>query len=648
MKTLPLISTAAAVLVCVSVLAPRPQAGTVTPELVADLVDAVPAGTASVCSWISGPETAQLEAEVLEVVDAIVAARFDDFVFDTMGIMGASEELVTELSAIRNLFTSVGGVVPWTDLVGHQLVYAETAAKPFLPGCDVPSMLFITQPEAHRMEALEAGLNGVLGAFAARMAGPIRYDIERQPELATTIYKLTLRTEHGDTAMLSVAVLDDTILFGLGQEYFETSLALLRGAELPRLTDSNRWHEAFGDLPIYAAGCTYLDVPQMVHGLDDLAGLITDSTFNGGLWQGFLNETFELAGAIDTVATTIDCRGDQLVTASLTRLSPNTPALVRSGLAQPSSGELLEYVPHDVIAFNSRGGVDLDPAWQWTREKLSSEWSAGDDLLWLAELAQATLDLWIDRDLLSWIGSEHLSMTVPGDTGAAPQTVFISKLADRAGAQRCIGRLEGVLKVLLPRLVGGVQNLLSENELDLPFDVAIVPAEGVYPGLKQLKITVGQLPLPTMTYGFMGNLFVATTSERALERSLAVAVGEEDGLWDHDLLAEHMGRNDLCTVSMVPVGQQITETVSAIAGAHTMVRGLIGGAVANDPQASAVLDQVTVLVDRVTDIMLKVDFLGDAVTISEVREGGMARYELTTQALVGFPAQTLSSPITQR
>ncbi|MFT7462107.1 MAG: hypothetical protein ACI9EF_000444 [Pseudohongiellaceae bacterium] len=653
MKTRRLLTTAMAVLLSLPALAPQPRAavvpdGEIPALLISDLLDAIPTGTASVCSWTSGPETAHLEAKVLEVLDAIVAARFDDFLFETMDVLGAPAEVVTELEAIRNLFTSVGGVVPWDALLGRQLVYAETPAKPFLPGVDVPSMILITQPHADRLEQIERGLSAVLGSFAARMAGPIRYDIERQPELSTTIYKLILRTEQDETAMLSVAVIDDTILFGLGQEYFESTLQLLRGAERPSLTDTNRWRTAFGDLPASSSGRSYLDVPKMVSGLDDLAALIAETSYNGGFWQAMLNETFQLADAVDTVATTIDCRGDKLVTASLTRLNRDTPSLVRSGLSQAASGQLLEYVPHDVVAFSSRGTIDLDPAYQWTREKLAQDWSAGEDLLWVAELAQATLDLWIDRDLLSWIGSEHVSMTVPGDIGAATETVLITRLADKAGARRCINRAEGVLKVLLPRVVGGIQGLLAENQVPFKFDVAIVPAEGGYPGLKQLQLTLGNFPIPSLTYGFMGDLFVATTSQGALERSFAAAVGEEDGLWSHDLLAEHMGRDDLCSVSLVPVGRQMAETVAGINSTHAMVRGILGPAVAEDPTMTAALGQLRTLVDRVTDIMLKVDFLGDAVTVSEVRDGGLSRYELTTQALLGFPSRSLTSPITQR
>jgi hypothetical protein len=633
-----------AALLGLSILSPT----IVAAPLGTDLLDAVPADTASACSWTSSPETAQFEGEVLEVVDAILAARFDDFLFESMTLVGAPPEFVTELSAIRNVFTTIGGVVPWRGLLGQDLVYAETPSDPFLPGVDCPSMIFLCRPDPASLEAIEAGMAGVLGALAARLAGPIRYDIHRQPELGTTIYELILRGDQGDTSITSVALFEDTLLIGLGQEYFESSLELLRGGQGPRLTKSIRWKEAFGDLPGHSTGRSYLDVPRMVDGFEDLAALISDRSFNAGFWQGNLNEIFELAGSIETVAATVDLQGDRLVTRSLTRMNSTTSPLVRSGLSQHSSGELLEYVPHDVVAFSSRGDVDLDPIWQWTRSRLSTDWSAGDDLLWLAELAQATLDLWIDRDLLSWVGSEHINMTVPSSMGAGTETVLITKLANKEGARRCIARIEGVLGVLLPRLVGSMQDVLVDLGVPFDFDIQLVDAAGPYPGLKQLVINAGPMPIPSITYGFLGNLFVATTSERSLEHCLAVAVGEEDGLWEHDLMAEYMGRDDLNSASLVPVGLQLAESMTTVTTIHGVVRGMLAQLAATDPQVMAGLNQFSALVDKLTGIMAEIDFLGDAVTICEEREGGLARYEVTTQALIGFPSRALSSPITQR
>lgn len=614
-----------------------------------DLLGVVPAGTASVMTWRSGPDTARLESELGEVADALLEARFDRFLFDSLDRLGAPRELTQELAAIRNLMTTVSNVVPWSDLVSNEIVYAETPVPAMLPDTDAPSMLLACRPDPAQLEDIENGLAAVLGALAGTVGTSVRYDIEVDDQ-DTTIYEITLRSA-GDPALLQVAVHGDTLLMGLGETYFRQALALTRGEPGPRLADTPRFRRAFGELGHDASGRSYLDVPMVLGGVEDSTSLLADHAFQAGFWPGLINDALQLGQSLDTVAGTVRCRGDRVVTASLTHFQGETSPVVRSGLPETARGGLLEFVPADATSLTMRGKVDIAPAFRFACDQFRRAWGPAADLLWMGEVTGAAMDLRIERDVLPWLGAEHVSMTLPSRRGGNGQDqVLLARLDDRAGARTCLNRIDGVLELTLPRLVGQLKEWTAGNEALQELDIQVTPAEGLFGNLKRLKVTGLQLPfpIPTLTYGLMGDLFVLTTSEDALQSCLAVAAGEEDGLWEHELLGELMLSDDLAGVSLVPTGRQLAEQAAMVRGLGGMVAGLFSSAASQaerqhrdqgrpgepDGTLRAAADTVNGLVGRLADVLDTIDFLGDVVTVESSRDGGLARFETSTYQLL--------------
>ncbi|RKY20159.1 MAG: hypothetical protein DRQ55_08625 [Planctomycetota bacterium] len=606
------------------------------------LLSLVPGDAAAVWSWRSGPGSAPLEAHLETTLDAFVEARFDSWVFETADVAGVPPELLREVAAIRNVLVTVGAVVPWRELLRGEVVLARCGTAPLGGGADSGrGLLLMSRPDPEHLELIEAGLSSMLGALAGTIGGPVRYDIVEHDDLGTSVYQLTLRGP-GDKPLVQAAIADGIVLLGSGKGCLDGAAALLAGGEGPRLIDTPRFgrdlplHE--GRTPADAAGVWFVDVQALAPDAGERHSMLAGRGVLDGPWQALLADALRLPEALDSISGTLRCHDDELVSQTVTRFSPDAPPAAIAGLAAPIQSDLMAYIPGDAIAFTMRGRVDLAPVWQSAMEGLVRDWPAMEEVLWMAELAQATLDLWVERDVLPWLGSAHVAMTLPSRSNpsakAMTDTVVLFQLEDRDGAASCLRRIDGVMERVLPRVAERLRSWASEAELPFSFDVSFGQAEGMWRSLRTLRIQAGPIPVPPLTYGLVGNLLVFTTSEHALTSCMSVAAGEEDGLEVHPLLSQHVGRDDLTSLQLHPLSRELAGTQAGLASLDGMLRGLTGQITQDDPKAAAIVEQVSGLFRRVETVLATLDYLGDAVTVGTRAEGGLVRRQRASVQLV--------------
>ena len=140
-------------------------------------------------------------------------------------------------------------------------------------------------------------------------------------------------------------------------------------------------------------------------------------------------------------------------------------------------------------------------------------------------------------------------------------------------------------------------------------------------------------------YGMAGEYLVFATSREALQSSLNVAAQEEAGLGGRDLLAHLLGDRSLCSARMAPAGAGIQGTASTLKMVSGWMEGMGGDLMKDNPDGAQALTAIVDLMAKVGTVLGSVDFLGDSLTTSEIREGGLARYEVTTLDLVLPEAQ---------
>ncbi len=622
---------------------PRPARG---------LVEVVPTGTASLLHRRATPGSALADSYALEVVDAVLDARFDAFLLETLERFGANVDLVAFLASWRNMFQSVGGAVPWRELVQREFLIAQTSDASAEGDLGLPAILFACRPEPARLDDIESSLAGFMGSAAALLGTNGLYDIRTETAptgVETTVHRLGLPALGGET-VLQMAVHGPTILLGLGGPYFDDAVELARGVgDATRLSDTPRFRRAFDGLPEDSPEIEYLDVPRLVAAAEDRSQLFLDASWNSGTLQTALNESFALVDHLDTVAKTTRYAGTDVVTETLTRFDRATTAgnvMASVGVAGPADAELLGYVPADAVSFSLRGPVDLVPVWRHMQERVRTNFSWGEDALWSFGILEAAVDLSVERDLLSWLGAEHVTVTMPsrkkypepGET----DTVFLCKVPDPEAAKKALGRALAIYEAAAPRVLGGVQGLLADVQdsvgIALDFDVSLGPAAGSFRSLNRVELALGTARLP-FTFGVMGDLLVASTSEEALMSCMMVMAEEEDGVGERPILASLAGRGGLSTVELVPMGRQMRETVDGIHGLQGMLNGFLGPMAGEDETIGTIVDCGNELFARIHGVLGTVDFLDDAVVVSEGRDGGLARWERRLVRLVAPEAR---------
>lgn len=611
---------------------------------VGDLIDVVPEGAYSVWHRMATPDTALVDGYFYEVVDAVLAARFDQVVLDVMASAGAPEETVAGITTVRNAVASMLGSVPWRDMVQQEFVVAESMDPPFVRQFSMPSYLFACKPESERVPVLVDALTGLLGSLVAIVGPDVSYDVSPHAGLdgrSTDVHTVTI-PQQDDLTVLQMAFTDEHILVGCGAEFFGRALDLASGGEGRPLARTERWSAAFTGLPSDASGRVFLDYRQMMDGIQGLTTMLAQREHDAGRWMRILDEAFGLFGFVDTVGMTSTCRGNQIVTETLTRFDPaSAPAnpLHRSGIAQPYSGELLDYVPADVVAFETRGAVDLAPMYQFALDRLRSYWPQAEDALWAFDVLQAAVDLSVEDDLLSWLGSEHVSMEIPSQrrhaADGATDSVTLSLLRDPGAARKCLDRLTAVFQAAVPRLMGKLHAVLEQTGVPIIPNLHLRRSTGIFSMLHELELTVGNFPVPKLTFGVLGNLLVVTTSEEALDHCLAVAAGDFDNLGERPTVAGLLEGGAYTSASLRPVGLRMAQATQAVAGFGGIMQGVLSAvSMNNDPRVSQAVSVVSGILPKITDVMSKVDFLGDQVRFSESRDGGLASYECATQYIL--------------
>ena len=101
------------------------------------------------------------------------------------------------------------------------------------PGVPVPSYLLMSRPPEGRTAELEASVSGLLASIAAIARDDITYHV--RDEALPHLYALSI-PQAGDLTVLQLAFTSDTVIVGMGAEFFERALLLVAGGEGRALT----------------------------------------------------------------------------------------------------------------------------------------------------------------------------------------------------------------------------------------------------------------------------------------------------------------------------------------------------------------------------------------------------------------------------
>ena len=582
-----------------------------------------------------------------KVMKAIQEARFHELAIEALGMAGAGNEEAEQLGGLIDLVTALVGSVDWSALIDNEMIYAEGPTAPTHwspPG--LGSMLLASRLDADRVHELEGALANLLGA-----AGGLTEELDLQREertgsdgSVTRVYSLRL-TDMEHVPLLQMAVRDDLIMLGFGQEFFDTALSILEGKSTQSLVRTRRFKNAVGTLPENTPSMMYFDAHRLFGWLKESIPQIMMTMPGANVAIAPVQDILGLADFTDISVTVVHAEGLDLVSECWTTYRPEAveqgnPFYLAMRGAQPT-GELLDFVPANAIAFNLSQDIDLRPFYTWALERFEYYVPQASDNLLGLKAAQAIMDLSIEDDLLSWLGSETLSVTLPsGRFPGETETVVICRLRDADGARKVINRVHAVFDAVVPPLLERLEQELASQGQSSPIrKLKMTNASGSFPSMKQLEIGISApglpIPLPqipTMTFGVIGNLLLVTTSEQALQTVFEVAAGEADGLWDHPAFVDgqRLPSQAVSSASLQPMGRQLQESANLF-GTLSATMGFV---LKSQPSQDIPLELISQAMQKVAGILRSIDFYDDVVCYSEMSEDGMTRYSRSSTRYV--------------
>lgn len=610
-----------------------------------ELSRVVPSDAYSYMHMVSDPSMDFVHEANRGVWQAVKEARLHESVLAMLRVNRVPEQDVAQVEGLIGLCTDLVGKVDWDQLVEHEMVYAEIPSVPF-PGMEIgiSSVLLACRPARENVPALERSLVDLISGVAGITDSLSIQSTETTADPPTRVHSLMAGSQKWMHPVVQVAVRGDTIMAGFGAEAFGRALDNLEGRSDDALVDSTRFQNAVGELPGTSTQFVYFDVEGLLDYIFDQVGpmVIRESGNQWQVRQGF-DDLRQLADFVDTSVTSVHAEGNTLVAECWTRYDPiaaDAGNPLYEAFCQPAEvSELMDYVPADATSFSITGGVDLRPLHDWALERVQT-YGVPDvaEGIILYDGIQAALDISLSDDILSWVGSETVTITMPAQRplpGGGEDWVMISRLRDAKGAKKVISRLGAVYEVMMPPLLERLEAELG-GPAAIP-QIEITDAEGGFPGFKRIHVTVSipgmPIPIPPidMIAGVIGNQMIVSSSNGAIQRVMDVAAGELDGVWDHPAMAsnDRLPQGDVSSLYYIPVGKQLAELTAGL-GMVAPMMGVLKQAAGNDPELQRMADFLTDVMPRVTRILNALDFLEDEVTYSQSRNGGLTSYSRTT------------------
>lgn len=601
-----------------------------------DLVDLVPESAHLVVHGVAEPSMAFIDDYTMEVFGAVRDARFDEMVIEIMEAAEAPTDTLNEVKGARDMIYALLGSVDWYALVEQEVVFAQRV-EPAIVGTLMPSMIVAGRPAPEHLEGLERSLSSLMATVGSLAPGELRYRALPASDGGARIYKLEIMAL-GEVSIMQLAVDDERVVIGMGDGLFGDTVALMEGRAGGRIVDSPRFLKAMGQLPDGCGQMTYVDMNGMLGGYrDGLVDLLRPQGISGtGL--AVVNELHDLVSVVDTVTEAVYAEGSTLITESWVRYDDEAAAAGNPILAgmrnSDASEQLMEFIPYNATSFAVRDGYDLAPLYNWSLDRYREFVPEAEAHMIAFNGVQAALDLDIEEDVLSWIGSPSVSVTLPPNTagfGASDEWVSVMILDDTRAAKKCISRFESVFTAIVPPALelvaeeappGTMLPKISIEGMDSPT------------GLRELSVQLPMpVPIPPMTYGVMGRLFVSASSEEALEHVLATAAGEVASVWEHEL-ADVPGKlpgEPVVNARLIPWGQYMRQLREALMIVNGVIQGMAGPMLASSHgeaqrEGKLIVTIAAGVLSRLQGILEHIDFLEHGVAYTVARDEGRVHY----------------------
>ncbi len=487
-----------------------PGLASASPQAVAPLTHAVPAGVHFIATWRGTPERAAIDDLYLRAGKRLWDSGVAWDLFDLVSAKAPAEHRDRARAAVEKVLAALGKV-DWGTAFGQEGAFA------FRFGIPMPEYLLLGRcPEAGLEQSLQ-GLRGLLGEIAS--LAPDALEVREGSGGGSETTSLVAK---GAPIGIQVARVKGTIVLGFGQSLFASTVHLLGAGDC---------QGSIGKAASYEKALSHLPRERDEEGYFDLAGMcgvfangITAAGASAGPQAapvlGAVSTLFEEVAAMQSIAWAARGAGSRLVYDEVVLFEPGSsnrffPRLF--GGSRTVEG-LDRFLPKDTVTGCASAGCDLLGAYDALLEAVGNVEGSEKVLeAWRGVQAQFGFDL--RADLLAWFSGEHVSVRVPSSRpGLFGDTTGV-QLWKVKNPGEAAARVEG----LLAKAAAHVRDRGQEMRIE--------PATGTE-GLRTISIEA--FPNFRPVVGVRGEWLVLAGSAEAAAKVLATREGKAPAIGESE------------------------------------------------------------------------------------------------------------------
>lgn len=498
--------------------------------------------------------------------------------------------------------------VEWSSLAKEECAFAIKLEFP------VPQFVMLMVPENGKAKSSFDGLSGMMQSIVD-FAPEGQLVLTKDDQEDSSVHKLSF-TQAPFPVGFVLARQKDVLLFGFGSSMPEQTLAMLSGLGGPPLASSERFREAFADLPDPADGIFYVDIARLTKQVRDYSSNLVammsppgDTETAEGAAAGqpdFAKIISNLIDAVDmfdysaTVATTKD-KKTMSHSVTVLRDGAKSAALYPALFGNGTISDPLKFIPKQASEASVNVGVNPAALYKavttFIKQNVPDGEASIDEFL---EGFRLNVGLDLEKDILASIKGGITYFSVPGKTSYSPaDRVLMVSVSDQAKATQL---LERILERIEPMIVSG-NGSVSEAQID--------GAEG-FKSITHPMMQLMSIGRPTI--GVAAGHLILGSSPRAIERSLLVARGEAPNFGKNERFLKEGVKPEGSVLSMSFTDTSKTgEELGQVFGMAPMLAIMppLNEVFANPP-----MQAILTIVRKLGPVMEKIDFLLSSSSVS--------------------------------
>ena len=514
--------------------------------------------------------------------------------------------------------------VDWLAFVeGNEFVYAQALKLP------TPSHLFLSRTDRKITEKNFAGLKAILDQLAS--LAPDELIMKEFEAHGATGCRLQL----GDEVTIGLARRGDVIVacieggaihikIGSGDKktrakdpqdikLFDQALRLLDGDEsVGRLIDLPAFKATMAKLPKPECERFFMDAENLLTSLhkfcDEIEKLLgaqdAEEAQQAASWLRTVHKLVDQFAFFESVGSVTTMDGYSRHVYEVTLLTPDAmdKPLFKALCGGKPIKQFDKYLPKQATAFSVSSGTDFGAFYEAITDFVRDDVPGGQETLAMWAGIQEQIGFNVEKDLLSWLGNEFISVSmppaIPSPFGGADWVMMI-QVTDEAKAKATVDRgLAALMQIIKQKQAPPLTTQPANN-----------PSLEGFLTLTHPMMMMFLRPV----YGVADGYMIIGSSEKAILRCLKTARGENPSIRKNKRFIEEglIPTGPATAVSfkdLSNLGQEIAQVLGLL--------GMVGNMVPTDDDAAEIIRPIFGMLQKLAPVVAQINFYKSKATVT--------------------------------